>query len=320
MTTLLVLLLTSVLPKLLQTGCVWKDPGFDSNPKGDELSPEYLNVEWGQGIVNDVDCVDHFYVHWWKSNFEERNTGQRIQLNKSTFSVEISVTDDTEYSIQINAFEDGNAAWMGDNWSNVISIHTSKVTTTTTTTTTTLSTTTTEAFIRTDITLVNATSFDYNSLYKEYGTEIDYAEIKTFAILIGSTGASILLFMCLGVVFLIRRRRKLKKEKGKYNETRIEDIDDENYDDINNSDDQEDVDRSKALKTNHDENQQIHSFTEEGSLEVKELVDNPYYDNFEETPRLKSSDAIDIRLRDTIKNITILQSTLNPYYCPDVIS
>ena len=126
MTSLLVFLLISVLPKLLQTGCVWKDPGFDSNPQVDELSPKYLNVEWGPETLNDVDCVDHFYVHWWKSNFEERNTGQSIQLNKSMFSVEISVTDDTEYSIQINAFEDGNAAWMGDNWSNVISISTSK--------------------------------------------------------------------------------------------------------------------------------------------------------------------------------------------------
>ena len=121
-----VLVIISVFPKLLQTGCMLKDPGFDSNPQVDELSPEYLIVKWDSEIVNDVNCVDHFFVHWWKSNFEERDSGKRIQLNKTTFSIEINVTDNTNYSIQINAFEDGNAAWMGDNWSNVISISTSK--------------------------------------------------------------------------------------------------------------------------------------------------------------------------------------------------
>ena len=126
MIVLLVLVYISLFPKLLQSGCMWKDPGFDSNPQVDELSPEYLNVVWGPEIVNDVNCVDHFFVYWWKSNFEERETGKRIQLNKTTFSYEIDVTDDTEYSIQINAFEDGDAAWMGDNWSDVISIRTSK--------------------------------------------------------------------------------------------------------------------------------------------------------------------------------------------------
>ena len=109
-------------------------------------------------------------------------------------------------------------------------------------------------------------------------------------------------------------------EKSRCNENRTADIDDDNYDDIITSDDKEDIDPSKTLRTKREENKQIHSFTEDGSLEVEEVVDNPYYDNFEETSRVKSSDAIDIRLKDTIENITILQSTLNPYYCPDVIS
>ena len=131
-----ILFLFSGLPTLLESGCVFKDPGFDKNPKVIELSPKKLRVEWNRDDMNDVDCVDHFFVHCWKTDSENRDNGQKIHLNKNTFKVDIEVEDDTNYSIQINAFEDGSSAWMGDNWSNKVFIRTSTTTTTTTTTTT----------------------------------------------------------------------------------------------------------------------------------------------------------------------------------------
>ena len=120
-----ILFLFSGLPNLLESGCWFRGPGFDENPKVMELSPKNLRVEWNSDNMNDVDCVDHFFVHCWKTYSENRDSGQIIQLNKNTFKVDIEVEDDTNYSIQINAFEDGREAWMGDHLSNKIFIRTS---------------------------------------------------------------------------------------------------------------------------------------------------------------------------------------------------
>ena len=49
------------------------------------------------------------------------------------------------------------------------------------------------------------------------------------------------------------------------------------------------------------------------NLEIKELVDNPYYDDID---NIAASDPQTFNISDTIENITILQTTLNPYYCP----
>ena len=47
------------------------------------------------------------FVHYWKTNEENRNDNQKIQVDKDTFSVEIDVIENTQYSIQINTFEYG---------------------------------------------------------------------------------------------------------------------------------------------------------------------------------------------------------------------
>lgn len=122
---LFVFILFSVLPILLESGCFSKNPGFDSDPRVRELSPQKIKAEWRPPIMNDVDCVDHFFIYCWKTK-GDRNKGQKIQRSKKTFSVEIDVEDDTEYALQINAFEDGCCAWNGDNWSKVVKFETSK--------------------------------------------------------------------------------------------------------------------------------------------------------------------------------------------------
>ena len=47
-------------------------------------------------------------------------------------------------------------------------------------------------------------------------------------------------------------------------------------------------------------------------MEVSKVVDNPYYNNFDETQKY---DPKEFNINDTIDNITVLQSNLNPYYC-----
>ena len=56
----LFLLVFVVLPELSSTACKLCDPGFDAKPTVEELSPITLKAEWGGGIINDVECVDHF--------------------------------------------------------------------------------------------------------------------------------------------------------------------------------------------------------------------------------------------------------------------
>ena len=113
------------LHKFSEAACLFRNPGFNGKPKLEELSPVKLKVEWGGDIMNDADCVDHFYVHYWKTNEESRNDNQKIDLNKNTFSTEINVSEGTKYSIQINAFEDGFLQ-SGNNWSEVAHIVMSK--------------------------------------------------------------------------------------------------------------------------------------------------------------------------------------------------
>ena len=104
-----------------------RDPDFESDPKIQELSPRKIRVEWNRGEIKNIDCVDHFFVYCWINESETRSNVQPIQLNKSTFDVEINVEDDTKYSIQINAFEDGGCCRSNeDNWSNEISHRTTK--------------------------------------------------------------------------------------------------------------------------------------------------------------------------------------------------
>ena len=112
-----------VLPECSKALCFAHNPSFATNPIVKELSPTKLKVEWGGGIINDISCVDHFYVHFWRTNEENRNIGQNIAVNKNTFSVVIDVRESTEYSVQINAFEDLGGS--GDIWSNVVRIRTS---------------------------------------------------------------------------------------------------------------------------------------------------------------------------------------------------
>ena len=115
-----------MLPSLLESGCWNNDPKFKSDPKVEEVSPRKIRVVWHGNEIDRLDCVDHFYIHYWKTNFESRDNGKKIHRNKDTFRVDINVEDDTKYSIQINAFEDRGIIRDEDNWSNVISITTSK--------------------------------------------------------------------------------------------------------------------------------------------------------------------------------------------------
>ena len=89
------------------------------------------------------------------------------------------------------------------------------------------------------------------------------------------------------------------------------DIDDNNYDEIIATDGDED-ETPKTTPNNHEHQQQINSQNEEANLEVSKVVDNPYYNNFDETEKY---DPKQFNINDAIENITVLQSNLNPYYC-----
>ena len=119
--------LFSVLPNLLESGCFFRDPEFESKPMVHDLSPTKIRVKWNRERIDNLDCVDHFFVHYWKTDSETRFNVKPIQKNKNTFGLEINVEDDTKYSIQINAFEDGGCCRRSeDNWSNKISHRTTK--------------------------------------------------------------------------------------------------------------------------------------------------------------------------------------------------
>ena len=47
-------------------------------------------------------------------------------------------------------------------------------------------------------------------------------------------------------------------------------------------------------------------------MKVSKVIDNPYYNDFEETEK---ADSKVLEVNDTIENITTLQSSRNPYYC-----
>ena len=115
-----------MLPSLFESGCWNNDPEFISNPKVKELSPSKIRVEWQGNEIDRLDCVDHFYIYYWKTDFESRNNEKMIHRNKEAFSVDINVEDDTKYTIQINAYEDRGIFPNEDNWSNEIYITTTK--------------------------------------------------------------------------------------------------------------------------------------------------------------------------------------------------
>ena len=48
--------------ELSKVACISRNPGFDAKPKVKELSPIKLKVEWGSGIMNDIDCVINIEV------------------------------------------------------------------------------------------------------------------------------------------------------------------------------------------------------------------------------------------------------------------
>ena len=88
-----------------------------------------------------------------------------------------------------------------------------------------------------------------------------------------------------------------------------DDIDDCNYDEIIVTDADEET--PKTTPNNHEHQQQIKSPNEEANLEVSKVVDNPYYNNFDETDKY---DSKQFNINDAIKNVTVLQSNQNPYY------
>ena len=89
-----------------------------------------------------------------------------------------------------------------------------------------------------------------------------------------------------------------------------DDIDDCNYDEIIVTDVYED-ETPKTTQNNSERQQQINSPNEEANLEVSKVVDNPYYNNFDETDKY---DSKQFNINDAIKNVTVLQSNQNPYY------
>lgn len=88
-------------------------------------------------------------------------------------------------------------------------------------------------------------------------------------------------------------------------------MDDNNYDEIIATDGDDD-ETPKTTPDNLEHQRQINFPTKEASLEVGKVVDNPYYNNFDETEKY---DAKEFNINDAIENITVLQSNLNPYYC-----
>ena len=89
-----------------------------------------------------------------------------------------------------------------------------------------------------------------------------------------------------------------------------DDIDDCNYDEITVIDPDED-ETPKTTPNNHEHQQQINSPNEDTNLEKSKVVDNPYYNNFDETDKY---DSKQFNINDAIKNVTVLQSNQNPYY------
>ena len=116
-----------LLPRLLQSCCWLNDPDFERDPTIIEISPTKIRVSW-KDILGDIDCVDHYFIHYWKTEFEERNDVQKIhQVSENTsFNVDIDVSENTMYTIQVNAFEDGLID-CGNNWSNELIFTTSKI-------------------------------------------------------------------------------------------------------------------------------------------------------------------------------------------------
>ena len=114
-------------PKLLESCCWIKDPYFENDPIVVELSPTILRLAWNDTIDN-IECVDHFYVHYWKTNEEDRKDAIVIHLGTTNTRsyVDLDVLDNTMYKLQINAFEDGSVD-CGDNWSNEIIYRSSKI-------------------------------------------------------------------------------------------------------------------------------------------------------------------------------------------------
>ena len=77
--------LFSVLPNLLESGCLFRDPEFESNPMVQDLSPTKIRVEWNRERIDNLDCVDLFFVHCWKTDTETRFNVKPIQINSITF-------------------------------------------------------------------------------------------------------------------------------------------------------------------------------------------------------------------------------------------
>ena len=120
------LLMLLMYPEFLYSCCWSRNPDFESDPIVTELSPSIVRVLW-KDILNDIDCVDHYYVHYWKTLYEHRSKQQKIHeiITNSDFFVDVDVSENTNYTFQINAFEDGTVG-CGDNWSKTVNITTSK--------------------------------------------------------------------------------------------------------------------------------------------------------------------------------------------------
>ena len=116
-----------LLPQLLESCCWLNDPDFKSDPSVIEISPTKIRVSW-KDILSDIDCVDHYFIHYWKTKEEERNDVEKMQQvsENSSFIVDIDVLENTMYTIQMNAFEDGLVD-CGNNWSNELIFTTSKL-------------------------------------------------------------------------------------------------------------------------------------------------------------------------------------------------
>ena len=131
---LILFFVITFLPVQIVIGCCWlKDPSFIKDPEIVELNDNLIRVQLNN--LDNIDCVDHFYVYFWetKNNVlaEERNESQAIHqnpklLNSTKLFVDIKVKEDTNYTIQVSAYEDGIID-CGDNWSNQLFYKNSKI-------------------------------------------------------------------------------------------------------------------------------------------------------------------------------------------------